>query len=101
MLDHEILLKAEEIIGCKWMIRIIHFLRCGKKRPSEILEAIPGITTKVMNQRFAKLKKIGIIEKKEFRESSPHVEYLFTALGSQLADKLYVLEKFISKNCHQ
>jgi len=45
--------------------------------------SIPGISAKVLNERLQKLLKFGVIHKKIFPETPPHVEYSFSEFGKK------------------
>lgn len=73
----------EDVLGCKWSWSVLRAVHAGTTRPGQLGRAIPGISTKVLNERLRKLVAHGVFEKTEFREVPPHVEYAFTALGKR------------------
>lgn len=76
----------ESVMGCKWSLRVLELIRKQVNRPGEMQRNTPGLSTKVLNERLSKLLRFGIISKKIYPETPPHVEYNFTQFG----------EKFIS-----
>ena len=46
-----------EVLKCKWTILVITKIMEGLTRPSEVKRAIPGLTTKVLNERIKKLEQ--------------------------------------------
>jgi DNA-binding HxlR family transcriptional regulator len=73
---------VESIIGCKWSVRLLGLLADGCTRPSALLRACPGLSTKVMNERLRKMMRFGIVRRSVFGEKPPvEVEYLLTPLG--------------------
>lgn len=74
---------VESIIGCKWSLAVIRLLRDGVRRPGAMRRQVDGLTTKVLNERLAKLVRFGIIEKRAFAEVPPRVEYHFTPFGGR------------------
>lgn len=74
---------VESIIGCKWSLAVIRLLRDRVRRPGAMRRRIDGLTTKVLNERLAKLVRFGIIEKRAFPEVPPRVEYHFTPFGER------------------
>lgn len=73
---------VESIIGCKWSVRLLGLLAAGCARPSAILRACPGLSTKVMNERLRKMMRFGIVRRTVFGEKPPvEVEYVMTPLG--------------------
>lgn len=71
----------EDVLGCKWSWSVLREIHAGVNRPGQLERAIPGISTKVLNERLRKLVAHGVLEKTEFDALPPHVEYAFTELG--------------------
>jgi DNA-binding HxlR family transcriptional regulator len=73
---------VESIIGCKWSVQLLGLLADGCVRPSAILRASPGLSTKVMNERLRKMLRFGIAQRTVFGEKPPlEVEYTLTPFG--------------------
>jgi len=73
---------VESIIGCKWSVRLLQLCAEGHHRPSSLLRACPGLSTKVMNERLRKMMRFGILERTVFGEKPPiEVEYRLTRFG--------------------
>lgn len=83
----------EDVLGCKWSWSILRAIHSGTVRPGQIERAIPGISTKVLNERLRKLVAHGVLEKTEFPEVPPHVEYRFTVLGNKFISVLQQIEE--------
>ncbi|HWP92738.1 MAG TPA: helix-turn-helix domain-containing protein [Thermodesulfobacteriota bacterium] len=73
-----------EILKCKWTILVITKIIEGVTRPSEVKRAIPGLSTKVLNERIKKLELKGIIRRKSFTGYPLHVEYVLSVQGKRL-----------------
>lgn len=87
---------VESIVGCKWSLSVLDAVRHGVQRPGEMKRAIPGISTKVLNERLAKMVRFGILEKTLYPEVPPRVEYGLTAFGRKFArilDDIEALER--------
>lgn len=75
---------VENIIGCKWSLSILRLIADGCRRPSALVRASPGLSTKVMNERLRKLTRFDIIRRKVFGEKPPvQVEYELTCFGDR------------------
>jgi DNA-binding HxlR family transcriptional regulator len=73
---------VEDVIGCKWSVRLLQLCAEEARRPSQLLRACPGLSSKVMNERLRKLTRFGIVERSAFGEKPPiEVEYRLTRLG--------------------
>ena len=73
---------VESIVGCKWSVRILQLCAEDHRRPSALLRACPGLSTKVMNERLRKMNRFGIVLRTVFGEKPPvEVEYSLTPFG--------------------
>lgn len=90
---------VESIVGCKWSVQLLQLLGDGHNRPSALLRACPGLSTKVMNERLRKMMQFGIIQRTVFGEKPPiEVEYQLTRFGShfvRILDEIQRLQKAI------
>jgi DNA-binding HxlR family transcriptional regulator len=84
---------VEDIVGCKWSLEILALLRRGVNRPGSIVRAVEGLTTKVMNERLAKMVRYGIIERVAYPEIPPRVEYHLTIFGNRFVKILDAIEE--------
>lgn len=76
--------QVTDVLRCKWTIAVLDAIARGHSRPSEIQQANPGLTTKVLSQRLRKLSDYGLIDRRAYAEIPPRVEYSFTARGHDL-----------------
>jgi len=77
----------EDVIGCKWSAAVVAALREGVNRPGKLERYIPGISTKVLNERFRRLLDYGLITREDLTEGNAlHVEYRLTPTGEKLAE---------------
>lgn len=86
----------ESIVGCKWSVSVLRAVAAGVHRPGALERAIPGISTKMLNERLRKLVRFGILERRVFPETPPRVEYHFTPFGRRflpLIDQVEALER--------
>lgn len=86
--------RLEDVIGCKWSTAVIAAVSQGVKRPGELERFIPGISTKVLNERLRKLTAFGMLTRRAFDEKPPHVEYTLTRDGHKLAGIIAQLNAF-------
>ena len=76
--------RVTEILGCKWTLAIIGAIAQGVNRPGRLERELPGLTTKVLNERIRKLERFGIIVRRSYPEIPPRVEFEFTERGRRL-----------------
>ncbi|MCS7268201.1 MAG: helix-turn-helix transcriptional regulator [Geminicoccaceae bacterium] len=84
-----------EVVGCKWSVEVLCAVRRGVRRPGALEWAIPGISTKVLNERLSKLCRLGLLSRTAWPEVPPRVEYDLTEAGMRLCailDDLAALE---------
>jgi len=91
----------EDVLGCKWSWSILRAVHTGTMRPGQIERAIPGLSTKVLNERLKKLVAHGVLNKTEFPEVPPHVEYGFTELGKKFLAVLQQIEALERERAQQ
>ncbi len=77
--------RLEDVVGCKWSAAVLAAIARGVTRPGRLERFIPGISTKVLNERFRKLLEFGLITRTEIPGRVMHVEYALTPTGRQLA----------------
>lgn len=86
--------KTTEIIDGKWTTLIIRDLLSGKKRYSELLKSLEGISPKMLAVRLKELEKKGILSRELFPTIPPKTEYQLTKLGLRLKDVVLAMDKF-------
>jgi len=73
---------VESIVGCKWSVRLLRLCAEGYTRPSAFLRACPGLSAKVMNERWRKMLRFGIVQRTVFGDKPPvQVAYKLTPFG--------------------
>ena len=75
----------EDVLGCKWSAAVVVALGRGVHRPGELERFIPGISTKVLNERLRKLVDYDLATRDEHPGRVLHVEYRLTSIGLRLA----------------
>mgnify|MGYP000994502583 FL=1 len=76
---------VEQVLGCKWTLRVLAAIRGGVVRPGALERDIAGISTKVLNERLRKLVRFGVVERRAFPEVPPRVEYRLTPFGRRFS----------------
>ena len=74
-----------EVIGGKWKPVILYYLKtAGACRFSELQKLMPHISKKVLTQQLRELERDGIVDRKDYAEIPPKVEYSMTEYGRTL-----------------
>lgn len=82
----------EDVLGCKWSWSVLRAVHAGITRPGQLERAIPGISTKVLNERLRKLVAHEVFVRIEYPEIPPRVEYAFTDLVKRFFAVLQQIE---------
>ncbi|PPK79597.1 HxlR family transcriptional regulator [Lacrimispora xylanisolvens] len=73
------------IVSGKWKLKIIYLLACTTPvRYGELKRNISGITHKMLSTQLKELEKENVIERKEYPQVPPKVEYYLTKKGESL-----------------
>jgi DNA-binding HxlR family transcriptional regulator len=90
---------VESIVGCKWSVRLLQLCAGGVNRPNAFLKACPGLSAKVMNERWHKM--IRIVQRAVFGDKPPvEVQYSLTAFGRRfmgILDEVHRLQEAVDK----
>lgn len=77
--------RLEDVVGCKWSAAVLAAIGRDVTRPGQLERFIPGISTKVLNERLRKLLAYGLILRREFPGKVQRVEYRLTDTGLKLS----------------
>ncbi len=80
-------------IGSKWSIPILRELFQGSRRTHQLLEALPGMSTKTLMVRLRELEKYGLVQRQVYSEVPPRVEYSLTPKGQELQPIIVALQQ--------
>jgi len=83
-----------ELLGRKWTGYILWALRDGPLRFTQLLEAVPGITDRVLSMRLRQLETAEVVTRRQFEEVPPRVEYALTRKGRDLAPVIAEMERW-------
>ncbi|MDP1579053.1 MAG: helix-turn-helix domain-containing protein [Candidatus Didemnitutus sp.] len=76
--------RLEDVVGCKWSAAVLASISFGVTRPGQLERFIPGISTKVLNERLRKLLDFELIDRREISGKVRRVEYRLTDTGREL-----------------
>lgn len=82
-----------EVLSSKWSVLILRELFSHKCRTHELLEALPGISSKTLTARLRELEVQGLLERTVYPEIPPHVEYCLTEKGQELRPVMLALKQ--------
>ena len=87
-----------EMLGGKWKLIIINIIRTrGVIRFGQIAAAIPTISRKVLTDQLKSLEKDHLINRKQYQQIPPKVEYSLTKKSKSLCTVFKTIEDWVSQ----
>ena len=86
--------RTAELVGYRWTTLIVRDLLSGKKRYSELLRSVSGISPRMLADRLRQLEAAGLLERTVFATIPPTTEYELTQLGRQLNQVIQAMACF-------
>ena len=87
--------EAVELIGKRWSGAIIFVLmERGPMRFSEIGNAVPELSDRLLSERMKELEARGLVERRVYAGSPVRVEYSLTEMGRDLEPSLRELKQW-------
>ena len=85
--------EAVELVGKRWTGAILAvMLQGGPMRFSQIAQAVPALSDRLLSERMKELEARGMVERRVGGASPARVEYELTPMGRDLAPALAELE---------
>lgn len=88
---------AFELLGKRWTGLIIRTLLNKQNRFSDIQEAIPNMSARMLTERLKELEKQRIILRKVYPETPVRIEYELTEKGRDLQSSMDEIQKWAEK----
>lgn len=86
---------ALDLIGGKWRLPIIWALSQNNiLRYNELKRKVDGITNMMLSQSLKEMESYGLVNRKQYMEIPPRVEYSLTEAGKDLIPALQSLAKW-------
>ncbi len=79
---------AIDTFGSRWKGAIVWWLRDKPQRFGELRRLIPAVSAKVLTQQLRQLEADGLVNREQFPEIPPRVEYSLTPLGQSVVPVL-------------
>lgn len=86
--------RTARLIDGKWTTLIIRDLMTGRKRYSELLRSLAGVSPKILAERLKFLETEGVVNKIIYPVMPPHTEYELTELGLKLRNVIAAMAQF-------
>ncbi|MDQ3756626.1 MAG: winged helix-turn-helix transcriptional regulator [Actinomycetota bacterium] len=76
--------RAVEIVGRRWTGAIVRAMLAGRTRFGEIVDAVPGLSDRLLSERLKELEAEGILDRLVTPSTPVKVEYRLTDKGRAL-----------------
>lgn len=89
----------QKILGGKWKIEILYYIGIQNvRRFGELRRHVGEITESSLTKQLRELEADGFINRHDFKEVPPRVEYTLTELGESFMSVLEVIKQWGDKN---
>lgn len=82
---------AQSLISGKWATLILHYLMEGPTRFNELQRLMPKMTHATLSVQLKALVENGLVERKQYEDIPPRVEYSLTEIGERFRPVLDAL----------
>jgi DNA-binding HxlR family transcriptional regulator len=88
---------ALNVLGQKWVLRIVRVLGDRTQRFCELQDALGGANSATLSQRLKLLEDEGMIERRAISAVPPWVEYSLTVKGSDLRAAITGIDRWAER----
>lgn len=81
-------MNADQKDNALWKPLILFQLSRGESRYGALKRAVEGVSHKMLIQQLKELQADGVVDRKDYRQVPPKVEYALTPFGQTLAKAL-------------
>jgi DNA-binding HxlR family transcriptional regulator len=89
--------EAVELVGRRWTGAILRVLMDGPLRFSEIAQAVPELSDRLLSERMKELEARGVVERTVLPGPPVRVEYGLSRMGSELEPALSELQRWAKR----
>jgi DNA-binding HxlR family transcriptional regulator len=89
--------EAVELVGRRWTGAILSVLLTGPMRFSEVGQAIPELSDRLLSERMKELEARGIVQRTVHSGPPIRVEYALSQMGSELEPALAELQAWAQR----
>ncbi len=89
--------EAVELVGRRWTGAILRVLMDGPLRFSEIAQAVPELSDRLLSERMKELEARGIVERTVLPGPPVRVEYSLSKMGRELEPALSELQRWAKR----
>jgi DNA-binding HxlR family transcriptional regulator len=89
--------EAVELVGRRWTGAILRVLMDGPMRFSEIAQAVPELSDRLLSERMKELEARGVVERNVIPGPPVRVEYGLSLMGRELEPALSELQRWAKR----
>jgi len=89
--------EAVELIGRRWTGAILRVLMDGPLRFSQVGQAVPELSDRLLSERMKELEGRGVVERRVIPGPPLGVEYSLSRMGQELEPALAELQRWASR----
>ena len=89
--------EAVELVGKRWTGAILRVLMDAPLRFSEIAQAVPELSDRLLSERMKELERRGLVERTVIPGPPLRVEYSLSTMGHELEPALSELQRWASR----
>jgi DNA-binding HxlR family transcriptional regulator len=86
------------LISGRWKVMVIYWLMQGTRRFNQLQRDLGGITHRTLIRQLKEMEADGLIERRDFGEIPPRVEYRLTLLGRSLEPVLLAMQDWADRH---
>ena len=83
---------ALELVSGRWKLMVIFWLLQGEQRFNALQRNLGGITHRTLARQLREMEADGLVERRDYGEIPPRVDYRLTARGRSLQPILKAME---------
>jgi DNA-binding HxlR family transcriptional regulator len=89
--------EAVELVGRRWTGAILRVLMDGPLRFSEIAQAVPELSDRLLSERMKELERRGMVERTVLPGPPLRVEYALSEMGRELEPALSEIQRWAKR----
>jgi DNA-binding HxlR family transcriptional regulator len=89
--------EAVELVGRRWTGAILRVLMDGPLRFSEVAQAVPELSDRLLSERMKELERRGMVERRVLAGPPLRVEYSLSQMGRELEPALFELQRWANR----
>jgi len=89
-----------QVLSGRWKAMVIYWLLKGPRRFNRLQRELGGITHRTLAKQLREMQAHGLVERKDFQEIPPRVEYSLTSLGRSLEPVLLAMHDWAVEKGH-